>query len=79
MYIMRIYSYCQVFPQKGNAPQFPVAIYLYMTAVFHNYFIAFLCITDKSNEVDKLTPMNFSYNVTKKTLWSKKIYMQYIS
>ena len=60
MHIVRIYSRWQVFPQKGNAPQFPVAICLYMTAVFHNYFIGFLCI------IDRLTPLNFSYNVTKK-------------
>ena len=66
MHIVRIYSRCQGFPQKGKAPQFPVAICLYITAVFHNYFIAFLCI------IDKLTPLNFSYNVTQKTLRGKK-------
>lgn len=71
MHIVRIYSHCQVFPQKGNAPQFPVAICLYMTAVFHNYFIAFLCI------IDKLTPLNFSYNVTQKTLRGKTKYAVY--
>ena len=67
MHIVRIYSRCQGFPQKGKAPQFPVAICLYITAVFHNYFIAFLCI------IDKLTPLKFSYSVTQKTLRGKKI------
>ena len=47
-----------MFPQKGKAPQFPVAICLYMTVVFHI--------------INKLTPLNFSYNVTQKTLRGKK-------
>ena len=51
--------------------------YLYMTAVFHNCFIAFLFITDKTNEVDKFPPLVIIW--VKRHFEVKKLYEVYLN